>query len=165
MYFEKVDKSVWQDNIKVDVDQSIIDRWYDEIKLPKQGTAHSAGMDFFTPFTIKIMPHAKGLIPTGVRWVTDVHNKDKMLTLYPRSGLGFKHGIRLMNTVGIVDADFCNSDNGGHIMIKLYNPSDEPITLNKGQAFAQGIITQYYICESAESSDSRTGGFGSTDRK
>ena len=31
-----------------------------------------------------------------------------------------------------------------------------------GKGFAQGIITDFYICDGAESDENRTGGFGST---
>ena len=84
--------------------------------------------------------------------------------MYPRSGMGFKTGIRMANTVGIIDETYCQSDNEGHIMIKMYNPSNEPIIIEEGKAFCQGIITKYYICGGAESDVQRNGGFGSTDK-
>ncbi|MBR6796340.1 MAG: deoxyuridine 5'-triphosphate nucleotidohydrolase, partial [Clostridia bacterium] len=61
-----------------------------------------------------------------------------VLKIYPRSGLGFKLGLRLMNTVGIIDGDYYYSSNEGHIMIKLFNPSQSSVTLSAGSAFAQG---------------------------
>ena len=48
-------------------------------------------------------------------------------------------------------------------MIKLYNPSDHAVTIEKGKAFAQGIVLPYIICDGAESDECRVGGFGSTD--
>ena len=47
-------------------------------------------------------------------------------------------------------------------MIKLYNPSDHAVTIEKGKGFAQGIILPYMICEGAWSDEDRVGGFGST---
>lgn len=47
-------------------------------------------------------------------------------------------------------------------MIKLYNPSNHAVTIEKGKAFAQGIVLPYQICDGAESNEDRTGGFGST---
>lgn len=166
MYFEKVDFNIWKDAWKdMNISEEQLQSWYDTMKLPKQGTKHSAGMDFFAPYSMKIPAKTGIIVPTGIRWVTDVHSKDKVLLLMPRSGMGFKYGVRLANTVGVIDADFCESETTGHIMIKLYNPSEESISIMRGSAFAQGIITQYFICQDAESDDNRTGGFGSTDQK
>lgn len=165
MYFEKVDFDVWKQgwqNSEVSEDQ--LKLWYDNIKLPKQGTKYSAGMDFFAPYSMKIPSETAIIIPTGIRWVTDVHNQDKVLMIMPRSGMGFKYGVRLSNTTAVIDADYCKAENTGHIMIKLYNPSSEAISIMRGTAFAQGIITQYFICQDAECDDNRTGGFGSTDK-
>lgn len=61
----------------------------------------------------------------------------------PRSGLGFKFGLGLANTVGVIDADYSNAANGGHIMAKLTS-QDKPIHIDKGQAFMQGIIMSYF---------------------
>ena len=41
------------------------------------------------------------------------------LFLFPRSGQGFKYRFALANTVGIIDSDYMNADNEGHIMVKL----------------------------------------------
>jgi dUTP pyrophosphatase len=87
-----------------------------------------------------------------------------VLILFPRSGLGFKYGIRLTNTAGIIDADYCDSDNEGHIIISMDNPSEQTVPLPEGKAFAQGIVVTYDIPEGAESDEARSGGFGSTDR-
>ena len=120
------------------------------------------GMDFFAPYDITLPPHHEHIVPTGVRWVVEDHHTNVGLMIVPRSGLGFQYGIRLANTVGIIDADYQYADNEGHIMIKLYNPSDAAVRIEKGKGFAQGIIVPYLICEGAESDDVRTGGFGST---
>lgn len=166
MYFEKVSYDIWKEAWNnTDVPEEQILSWYNELKLPKQGTRHSAGMDFFAPYSMKILPNNSIIIPTGIRWVTDIHNKDKVLMIMPRSGMGFKYGVRLSNTTAVIDADYCEAENMGHILIKLYNPSDETISVMRGNAFAQGIVTQYYICQDAESDDNRTGGIGSTDKK
>ena len=57
-------------------------------------------------------------------------NTDWVLMLYPRSGLGFKYGLNLMNQTGIVDSDFYYSDNEGHIFVKLIkNVQLEDVTM------------------------------------
>ena len=138
--------------------------WYDAIKLPKQATAASAGCDFFMPFNLNFEAGSVFRIATGVRWVTDDNDRDRVLLIMPRSGLGFKYGIRLSNTVGVIDADYCDSDNEGHIIISLVNPSPVTLELPEGKPFAQGIVVRYEIPEGAESEEARNGGFGSTDQ-
>ena len=164
MKFEKVSRKQWGESI-VGVDMLNEDELlgsYDDIILPKQGTAFSMGMDFFAPYDITLYSGNSEVIPTGIRWVVSRADGDVGLIIVPRSGLGFKHGIRLENTVGIIDADYQFAKNEGHIMIKLHNPSDKTVYIPKGKAFAQGIVLPYQICDGAESDENRTGGFGST---
>ena len=88
-----------------------------------------------------------------------------VLQIYPRSGLGFKYRLQMNNTVGIIDSDYFYSDNEGHIFIKILNDSREEKTLElaEGMAFAQGIFMEYGITEDDDVTESRNGGFGSTD--
>lgn len=163
MYFEKISLEQWlKDYDPMDFDESYATRKYEEIKLPKQGTKYSMGMDFFAPYDIAIIPDDYTTVLTGVRWVVPELEANAGLLIVPRSGLGFKHGIRLANTIGVIDADYQFADNEGHIMIKLYNPSDNIVEIEQGKGFAQGIVTTYFTCHGAESDEDRTDGFGST---
>ncbi len=129
------------------------------VRLPRRATAHSAGYDFFAPCDVFLPALGSAVIKTGIRarmaegWV---------LLLYPRSGLGFKFGLHLANTVGVIDGDYYFADNEGHIMIKLVNPTDKSITLQAGTAFAQGVFMPYGITEDDNQDNERHGGFGST---
>ena len=135
---------------------------YKELKLPKRATKYSAGYDFFAPCDIVLNPGQEVVIPTGIKCELD---EDKFLAIYPRSGLGFKFKERLANTVGIIDCDYFNNEkNEGHIMIKICNENNQmkKIVIQKGTAFAQGIITQFFKVENDTSNEVRNGGFGST---
>lgn len=145
------------------VKELITKEGYDNLKLPRQGTRYAMGMDFFAADDIIIPAYDAYTIPTGVRWVVNSSQMNKYgLIIVPRSGLGFKHGIRLNNTVGVIDADYQFAKNEGHIMVKLYNPTPKDIKIKRGEAFAQGIIMPYVICDGAHSDELRVGGFGST---
>lgn len=136
---------------------------YGAIKLPKRATAGSAGYDFFAPFDIELKAGETVKIPTGIR----VKMEDGwFLSIYPRSGLGFKFRLQLDNTVGIIDKDYYDSDNEGHIMIKLTNDSKEGKTVNitAGSGFAQGIFTEFGITVDDDADGVRNGGFGSTNQ-
>ncbi|MDE6562856.1 MAG: hypothetical protein K2J98_01075 [Malacoplasma sp.] len=137
---------------------------YDQIKLPKRATIQSAGYDFYAPFDITINPKETVKIPTGIRVKM---LSDYVLLIFPRSSLGFKFRLQLDNTVGVVDSDYYYSDNEGHIFIKLTNDNNENKVLNikKGDAFVQGIFLNFGITEDDEVSETRNGGFGSTNKK
>ena len=141
-----------------------IQSFYDSIQIPKRATVGSAGHDFCLPFNISIPSKCSLTIPTGIR--CEFLNDDYVLNIYPRSGLGFKYGIKLKNTVGIIDSDYYYSDNEGHIMVKLHNPEEERNTfeLNSGQAFCQGIFLPYGVADEEEVTNVRNGGFGSTSK-
>ena len=134
---------------------------YETIKIPKRATKGSAGHDFFTHIPFDLTPGETIKLPTGIRAKMD---EDWVLKLYPRSGLGFKYRLQLDNTVGIIDADYVNSDNEGHIFIKITNDSNENkiVHLKEGDGFAQGIFLQYGITVDDDTDGVRNGGFGST---
>ena len=134
---------------------------YETIKLPKRATTGSAGYDFFTHIPFSLEPNHTIKIPTGIRVKMD---ENWVLKLYPRSGLGFKFRLQLNNTVGIIDSDYFNSDNEGHIFAKITNDSNEEkvLSLEKGAGFMQGIFLEYGITVDDDTDGIRNGGFGST---
>ena len=135
---------------------------YDGILLPKRATSGSAGYDFFAPEDFELASGQTIKIATGIRVKID---DGWVLKIYPRSSLGFKYRLTLNNTVGIIDADYFNADNEGHIFIKLTNCGDSPMRVEKGKAFAQGVFVEYGITVDDDCVASRTGGLGSTDKK
>ena len=134
---------------------------YNRIKLPKRATTGSDGYDFFAPFDIELRPNETIKVPTGIRAKI---NNGWVLTIYPRSGLGFKYRLQLNNTVGIIDSDYYGSSNEGHIYIKITNDTNENriISIKEGEGFAQGIFFNFGITVDDEVSEIRDGGFGST---
>ena len=134
---------------------------YDAIKLPKRATKGSAGYDFYSPITFTLNPGEIIKIPTGIRVKIE---EGWFLANFPRSSLGFKYRLQLNNTVGIIDADYYNALNEGHIMTKLTNDSkeDKTVIIEQGVAFSQGIFLPFGITIDDDSNETRIGGFGST---
>lgn len=155
--FEKDYKVIFGD----EVNDEDIRQMYDNIKLPVRATAGSAGYDFFAPFTMQVRSYNELLIPTGIRVILE---PDEFLMIAPRSGLGFKHYWRLSNTIAIIDEDFFDAKNEGHIMIKIRveNHEDDTVTVRTGEGFAQGVILKYGVTEDDNTTEKRVGGFGST---
>ena len=138
-----------------------VEEIYHSIQLPKRATKGSAGYDFYSPIDFELKPRQTIKIPTGIR--VRIEN-GWVLGLYPRSGLGFKYRLQLNNTVGIIDSDYYNSDNEGHMFVKLTNDSneDKTLSLKAGQGMVQGIFFEFGIVEDDDVTEERNGGFGST---
>ena len=175
MHFEKITREQWTKDM-MDLYQfenpskehlEELNKLYDNIQLPKRATKYSAGYDFYVSDDTPLPSRGSAVIPTGIRWVCDKEeDKNKVLQIYPRSGIGFRTGVRLMNTVGIIDADYWEGNNEGHIMVKLHNPMDSYMHIKDGDAIVQGVITEYHTCDDEEEIvEKRTGGMGSTDKE
>ena len=134
---------------------------YDNIAIPRRATAGSAGYDMITPFSFTLAPGESVKIPTGLRirmqpgW---------MLLILPKSGLGSRFRLQLDNTMGLIDSDYYDAANEGHIMVPVTNDSKsgKTLTLEAGKAFVQAVLVPYGITEDDCADGIRQGGFGST---
>jgi len=139
-------------------DSEIVKAIWESIKLPQRATGGSAGYDFYLPFNFSLESGRTVTIPTGIR--IDMQ-PGWFLGLVPRSGLGFKHGMWLLNTFGVIDSDYYYADNEGHIMAKIAARSN--MCLQSGDRFIQGLLIPHGITRSDSTLGfNRTGGFGST---
>lgn len=162
-HFEKVSLQQFTEDWNTIVNKGDAEAVYQNLKLPARATTGSAGYDFYAPADIDLEPGASVLIPTGIRakmgsgWV---------LMLFPRSSLGFKYRMQLDNTVGIIDADYYDADNEGHIMCRITNDSHSAkvLHINKGAGMVQGIFVPFGITDDDSADAKRTYGFGSTDK-
>ena len=168
--FEKVSFNQWRDDllsgdlkdVYAHFPEIELKKVYDSIKLPKRATAGSAGYDFYVPMPIlDISTNTSVTIPTGIRCKMD---EGWVLKIYPRRGHGFKYGVHLANSTGIIDEDYYGAKNEGHIQVKLVNDSllKKGIELLQGDAFCQGVFVPYGTTVDDEANAKRTGGFGST---
>ena len=132
-----------------------------EIALPKRATTGSAGYDFYAPASFTLAPGETVKVPTGIR--ANIAN-GWVLMIFPRSGLGFKYRLQLDNTVGIIDSDYFGAKNEGHIFVKITNDgkTGKTLTVNKGEAFCQGVFLPFGMTEDDAAEGVREGGFGST---
>ena len=101
-----------------------------EIQLPKRGSKGSAGYDICTPVDIVIPPYGiSDAIQTDIKaYMPD----DEVLLIVPRSSIGFKKGLMLINTIAVIDSDFYESpESDGNIGFKLKNLTDKEKELFK----------------------------------
>ena len=123
---------------------------YDALSLPRRATSGSAGYDFFAPAAFTLAPGEGIKIPTGIRAKI---SEGWVLTLYPRSSLGFKFRLQLDNTVGVIAKLTCDARNG------------KTVSVAAGTGFVQGIFLPFGICEGDDATQVRNGGFGSTTKE
>lgn len=135
-----------------------------KIILPKRATKLSAGYDCYAPTDIYLKPKEDVKVPTGIKAYMQ---PGEVLLAFPRSGLGFKYYCRLANTVGIIDADYIQSDNEGHIFVKIRNEGEDPMYIKQGEAMCQFIFMPFLLVDGDNYTDGeeRNGGFGSTGKK
>lgn len=79
-----------------------------------------------------------------------------------RSGHGFNDGVRLANSIGIIDSDY-----RGEIMVKLTADERHSLKVNPGDRIAQAFVipvprTRFRRVESLSETARGTGGFGHT---
>ena len=144
-------------NIPLEIAESI----YEEIELPVRGTIRSAGYDFCIPFKAVLQPGEELLFPTGIRCKMD---EDVVLLCVVRSSIGIKKGLHLCNQVGVIDSDYYNAKNEGHIITALVNRGDKDFVINKGDRIVQGIFVEYHTADEEAVTTKRTGGFGSSNK-
>ena len=114
---------------------------YDNYKLPIWDSKKTAAYDIFLLENLTIKPNEIVKLPTGVKANFE---DDEVLLLLLRSLMGFKYNIRLVNQVGVIDADYYNNKNNeGHIFVKIQNEGKETIRFEAGEAIAQGIFFKY----------------------
>lgn len=133
---------------------------YENIIIPRRSTTYSAGYDFFSTCDIDVKAGETYVIPSGIKVKFDFVSQ--YLSIYPRSSLGFKYGMKLSNTIPVIDNDYYgNENNEGHILISF--SSDKDFKIKKGDKFCQGIVMMYDVLNGEiNPTKSRTGGIGST---
>lgn len=138
--FEKISFEQFCKDVKEDK------QLYENYELPIRDSKASAGYDFILLEDIEIKPGESVKIPTGVKAYFE---DDEVLLIVVRSSAGFKHNVRLVNQVGVIDADYYNNkSNEGHIWTKVQNEGNETVNFKAGQAIAQGIFMKYLATES-----------------
>ena len=134
---------------------------YDGIELPKRSTKTSAGYDIKSVEEGIIKPGEAKVFKTGLKVIM---NPDEGLFIFSRSSQGYKYGVCLSNSVGLIDSDYYNNpDNEGHFSVKLVNLGDKNYEVKVGDKIAQGVFMKYLTVDAEEEiKGKRKGGLGST---
>lgn len=131
--------------------------------LPTQGSPQAAGYDLYADLpggSITIEPGSIQKIPTGIAAAPE--DPEVALCLFPRSGLASKHGVTLINSIGLVDSDY-----RGEICVPLVNHGQFPVTIKDKDRIAQLVVlgitrAEFEQVDDLLDTDRSAGGFGST---
>jgi dUTP pyrophosphatase len=124
---------------------------------PTRATKFSAGYDVHANETVRIMPHEVAVVKTGVSF--EHLNPEHYLQLSLRSGFSIKRPFIMANGYGLIDADYA----GNEIGVILWNRSDYPAVIDKGERIAQIVELKYYTVDNEIlPTVERDGGYGST---
>lgn len=131
----------------------------DDAVEPIKATTGSAGFDLCANKDVIIEPNETVMVGTGISVEIPV---GYFGGLFARSGLATKRGIRLANSVGVIDNDY-----RGEVIVALHNDSNIEQTISNGERIAQLIIIPYLNCSAKQTntlSETERGsnGFGST---
>ncbi len=137
-----------------------IKRLSPDVPLPGYGTDESAGFDLAACRDLTVPPRAIVLVPTGL--VIEVPT-GHFLGVFARSSTPLKRGLMVANGVGVIDPDYSGPED--EVKIQVFNLTDVPVAISKGERLAQGIVLPAPRVTWSEVDEIKTvtrGGFGAT---
>ena len=133
------------------------------IAEPAYATEGAAAMDLRACIEapVVLQPGERTLVKTGL--AINMMDPGLVAIVASRSGLSLKHGIRVAQGIGVIDADY-----HGEIGVILTNDGDEPYTIQPGERIAQLMFQPVvqaqlqYVEQFSTTTGRGEGGFGST---
>lgn len=135
----------------------------DKIDPPSYATDGSAALDLRACIeaSITLKPGCRTLVKTGI--AINMMDPSLVAIVASRSGLSLKHGIRVAQGIGVIDADY-----HGEIGVILANDSQEAYDIQPGERIAQLMfqpvvqVALHFVDEFSTETERGSGGFGST---
>ena len=130
--------------------------------VPRYATEGAAACDLTAaiPAPVTIPKGESRSIPTGI--AISMEEDGVVAIVCARSGLAFKHGLSLVNGIGVIDRDF-----RGEIAVGIRNDGSEDYTVTPGERIAQLMFLPYRTAlfkpvTALDETERGAGGFGST---
>jgi dUTP pyrophosphatase len=101
--------------------------------VPSQATPHSVGYDVHSPITTVIPPYDRRCIPLGICMKPPEHF---YIGIAARSSLAYNYGIQVDG--GVIDADYT-----GEIGILIFNTTNNPVHIQRGDRIGQLVFEAY----------------------
>lgn len=130
---------------------------------PEYKTPGACAFDFQASEEVTFAPGEWRLVDTGTVVQTPV---GYVLLTAPRSGTFKNYGLMQVNSVGIIDQDYCG--NTDTVKFPYMNMRKESVTITKGERIGQGMFVKiekptFEVVEEMGTQD--RGGFGTTGLK
>jgi len=128
--------------------------------IPSYAKPGDAGADLYSISELVLSPGERALVKTGIAIALP---NGYVGLVHPRSGLGLKNGISVVNTPGTIDSGY-----RGEIGVVLINHDlHESFQVKKGDRIAQLVIqkvenAQFKMVNQLPESERAAGGYGST---
>ena len=124
--------------------------------MPTRAHEDDAGLDIYARQSQVVPAHGSAVFDTGVHIELP---QGTVGMLKSKSGLNVKHGL---TSEGVIDVGYT-----GSICVKLYNNSNYPYLVSKGDKISQLVIMPILtptleLVEDLEATERGNGGFGST---
>jgi len=138
----------------------LITKLDEQAVIPTYATLGDAGADLYSITEVTLGPGERALIKTGIAIAIPL---GFVGLVHPRSGLGLKSGISVVNTPGTIDSGY-----RGEIGVVLINHDlEKSFTVKKGDRIAQLVIqkvenVQFKLVSELPDSQRSTGGYGSS---
>ena len=110
-----------------------IQRLDEAIPLPEYAYPGDAGLDLRAACDCVLLPEQRASIPTSIRIAIPEGYAGFVL---PRSGMGIRHGLSLVNTPGLIDSQF----RGEVTVLAINHDPQKEIRVAKGDRIAQLVI-------------------------
>ncbi|MFC1616446.1 dUTP diphosphatase [Patescibacteria group bacterium] len=130
------------------------------LPLPVYETNGSVGFDILAGMDVEIPPKEISMVPSNL--IVEVPPK-YMLVVASRSSTPGKKGLIPPHGFGIIDHDYCGPED--EIKVLVYNFTNQPVQIHRGEKIAQGVFVRIDKFEWEEVDDigrDSRGGFGST---
>lgn len=133
-----------------------------ELPLPRYARPGDAGVDLVAATDLELAPGGRGLVPAGVAVAIP---RGYAGFIQPRSGLALRHGVTVLNTPGLIDADY-----RGELKVLLVNLDPaETFLVTRGERIAQLVVqpvehVRFVETDELDDTDRGEGGFGHTGR-
>lgn len=137
-----------------------------DIPPPVYATEGAAAMDLRACIeeAVTLEPGKRVLIKTGL--AINMMDPHLVAIVASRSGLSLKHGVRVAQGIGVIDADY-----HGEIGVIVANDGEAAYVIEPGERIAQLMfqpvvqVGLHYVDEFSIETERGEGGFGSTGRK
>jgi len=132
-----------------------------ELPLPKYETSGACGFDLVIREDRTVEPNSPMLLPTNV--IVEVPD-GYMLAVLSRSSMVKKTGLIVPHGIGVLDQDYHGPED--ETMLLVYNPTNKPIEVKRGDRLGQGVFVRIDTAQWEETDDDlkdeSRGGYGST---